>query len=151
MKLRITTVLAFLPLLLSVTTPLHADDVVPSRADQVAAIHAQYDATFDAQYARILALKSKAAKDAGTNSKYKAMLADFTEVRRVINEGLVSESSELVSIKAYAEEETGEFALWIPQMEQQVASIKTISCIKGKLIKKVTAIKPACPKGYKKK
>ncbi len=27
----------------------------------------------------------------------------------------------------------------------------TITCIKGKLVKKVTAVKPACPKGYKKK
>ena len=27
----------------------------------------------------------------------------------------------------------------------------TITCIKGKLIKKVTAVKPLCPKGYKKK
>jgi hypothetical protein len=27
----------------------------------------------------------------------------------------------------------------------------TITCIKGKTIKKVTAVKPKCPKGYKKK
>jgi hypothetical protein len=27
----------------------------------------------------------------------------------------------------------------------------TIRCIKGKLVKKVTAVKPVCPKGYKKK
>jgi hypothetical protein len=27
----------------------------------------------------------------------------------------------------------------------------TITCIKGKLVKKVTAVKPVCPKGYKKK
>jgi hypothetical protein len=27
----------------------------------------------------------------------------------------------------------------------------TITCVKGKLVKKVTAIKPSCPKGYKKK
>ena len=27
----------------------------------------------------------------------------------------------------------------------------TITCVKGKLVKKVTAIKPVCPKGYKKK
>jgi hypothetical protein len=27
----------------------------------------------------------------------------------------------------------------------------TISCVKGKIVKKVTAIKPVCPKGYKKK
>ena len=27
----------------------------------------------------------------------------------------------------------------------------TIMCVKGKLTKKVTAVKPICPKGYKKK
>jgi membrane protein involved in colicin uptake len=27
----------------------------------------------------------------------------------------------------------------------------TITCLKGKLVKKVTAVKPVCPKGYKKK
>jgi hypothetical protein len=27
----------------------------------------------------------------------------------------------------------------------------TITCIKGKAVKKVTALKPVCPKGYKKK
>jgi len=40
---------------------------------------------------------------------------------------------------------------------KQEAAIKvtgkksTISCIKGKLIKKVTAVSPKCPAGYKKK
>lgn len=35
----------------------------------------------------------------------------------------------------------------------KAASIKkiTITCVKGKLVKKVTAAKPVCPKGYKKK
>ena len=32
-----------------------------------------------------------------------------------------------------------------------VAKKSTISCVKGKLIKKVTAVKPKCPAGYKKK
>jgi hypothetical protein len=27
----------------------------------------------------------------------------------------------------------------------------TITCVKGKLTKKVTAVKPICPRGYKKK
>jgi DNA segregation ATPase FtsK/SpoIIIE-like protein len=31
------------------------------------------------------------------------------------------------------------------------AKKKTITCVKGKLVKKVTAVKPVCPKGYKKK
>jgi len=37
--------------------------------------------------------------------------------------------------------------------QQAVAASKktTITCVKGKLAKKVTAVKPVCPKGYKKK
>lgn len=36
--------------------------------------------------------------------------------------------------------------------EKKLASSKTtITCVKGKLTKKVTAVKPVCPKGYKKK
>ena len=32
-----------------------------------------------------------------------------------------------------------------------LAKKTTITCVKGKLTKKVTAVKPVCPKGYKKK
>jgi len=37
--------------------------------------------------------------------------------------------------------------------EAKAAALKktTITCLKGKLVKKVTAVKPVCPKGYKKK
>ena len=40
-----------------------------------------------------------------------------------------------------------------PEADAKAAALKktTITCIKGKLVKKVTAIKPVCPKGYKKK
>jgi hypothetical protein len=39
------------------------------------------------------------------------------------------------------------------EAEAKAAVVKktTITCIKGKLVKKVTAFKPVCPKGYKKK
>ena len=40
------------------------------------------------------------------------------------------------------------------EAEAKAAATKkksTIICIKGKLTKKVTAVKPACPMGYKKK
>lgn len=33
----------------------------------------------------------------------------------------------------------------------ELAKKKTITCVKGKIAKKVTAVKPVCPKGYKKK
>jgi hypothetical protein len=38
------------------------------------------------------------------------------------------------------------------EKEAAAAKKKTIiTCTKGKLTKKVTAVKPVCPKGYKKK
>ncbi len=48
----------------------------------------------------------------------------------------------------------------LKRFEERVASLElsvkpakktTITCVKGKLTKKVTAVKPVCPKGYKKK
>lgn len=54
-------------------------------------------------------------------------------------------------------------AIWAQDLkrdEQKVVSLElsvkptkktTITCVKGKLTKKVTAVKPVCPKGYKKK
>ena len=39
------------------------------------------------------------------------------------------------------------------EADAKAAALKktTITCLKGKLVKKVTAVKPVCPKGYKKK
>jgi membrane protein involved in colicin uptake len=39
------------------------------------------------------------------------------------------------------------------EAEAKAAALKktTITCVKGKLVKKVTRVKPVCPKGYKKK
>ena len=39
------------------------------------------------------------------------------------------------------------------EAEAKAAALKktTITCLKGKLVKKVTAVKPVCPKGYRKK
>ena len=38
-----------------------------------------------------------------------------------------------------------------PTPKQTVAKKITITCVKGKIIKKITAVKPVCPTGYKKK
>jgi membrane protein involved in colicin uptake len=39
------------------------------------------------------------------------------------------------------------------ESESKAALLKktTVTCVKGKLVKKVTGVKPVCPKGYKKK
>jgi hypothetical protein len=39
----------------------------------------------------------------------------------------------------------------LPARAQTVVKKTTITCIKGKVTKKVTAVKPVCPAGYKKK
>ena len=37
------------------------------------------------------------------------------------------------------------------ELAVKITQKTTITCVKGKLVKKVTAVKPVCPKGYKKK
>ncbi len=133
------------------TSPTFAADPTPTRADQVAAIQAQYNPLFDAQYARLLVLKKKTLYDATNLPIVKSVLADFLGVRSSINADLASTTSDLETVRAYAEEETGEFSNSIYQIEAQVAKNKTITCVKGKVVKKISAPDPKCAKGYKKK
>lgn len=132
-------------------SPTFAADPTPSRADQVTAIQAQYNPLFDAQYARLLVLKKKTLYDATNLPIVKSVLADFLGVRSSINSDLASATSDLETVRAYAEEETGEFGNTIYQLEVQVAKNKTITCFKGKVVKKISAPSPKCSKGYKKK
>jgi hypothetical protein len=55
--------------------------------------------------------------------------------------------------KAAAEKAAAEKAAAEKAAAEKAAADKksTITCVKGKLIKKVTAVKPVCPQGYKKK
>jgi hypothetical protein len=43
------------------------------------------------------------------------------------------------------------FASGVTQSATQKPKAKSITCVKGKLTKKVTAVSPKCPTGYKKK
>lgn len=134
-----------------VPSPTPSTSSTPSRADQVTAIQDQYNPIFDAEYARLMAVKKKLALDVQAYRGFKAVLADFIEVRRVIDNNLQDAKSDLSAVKDYAEEETGEFASSISGLEAQAAKIKTLSCVKGKVVKKVSGLTPTCPKGYKKK
>ncbi len=151
MKLRGVVVVLVSSFLLAGTGPTFAADPTPTRADQVAAIQSQYNPLFDAQYARLLVLKKKTLYDAVNLPILKAVLVDFLGVRSSINLDLASATSDLETVKAYAEEETGEFGNTIYQLEAQVAKNKTITCVKGKVVKKISAPAPKCAKGYKKK
>jgi len=137
-------------ILLSVS-PALAEEVVLTRAEQVAQIHAKYDPLYDAQYARLMAVKSKITNNASMLSSFKFVMEDFLGVRKFLDTSLSSPTAELETIISYAEEELGEFTNTLYLLETQVAKSKTITCVKGKTTKKVMALKPVCPKGYSKK
>ncbi len=151
MKRKFTTGVLVVSLFIGFMGVARAADVLPTRDQQVVAIHAQYDPIFDAQYARILAIKAMTANNPKLLSSYNFILKDFLHVREFINMNLMDLTSDMEVIKSYAEEETGEFNFSIPLLEKEAANSKTIICTKGKTTKKVSGIKPVCPAGYKKK
>lgn len=55
-----------------------------------------------------------------------------------------------VELKAKPEAETRAVNLAAVELAS-AKKVKTITCIEGKLTKKVTSIKPVCPSGFKKK
>lgn len=151
MKITKITFIIASALVLSTAPLAHAEDVTVERATRVEQIKSRWNPIFDQQYAQLTALEVKAKLDSKVYKNYKYLLDDFLHVRSVIDTALNSAAGDIEAASAYAEEETGEFMMAIPELEKQVALIKTITCVKGKTIKKVTALKAACPKGYVKK
>ena len=151
MNRKFTTGVLVLSLFTGFMSAARAADAQPTRDQQVVAIHAQYDPIFDSQYARILAIKVKTANNTKLLSSYNFILKDFLHVREFINTSLMDPASDIEVIKSYAEEESGEFSFSIPLLEKEAANSKTITCVKGKVTKKVAGLKPVCPSGYKKR
>lgn len=129
----------------------NAADTVPTREEQVAQFHAKYDPLYDAQYSRLMIVKSKITNNASMLPSFKLVLVDFLGVRKFLDTSLNSPTAELETLISYADEELGEFTNTLYLLETQVAKSKTITCLKGKTIKKVMALKPVCPKGFIKK
>ncbi len=151
MKFRSALLILVCSLVFGSSGPVFADDAATARSQLVTSILNKYSPLFDAEYARFMALRTKILNDASMLPSFKAMLADFLEVRRIIDSGLKSSNSDLDAVKSYAEEEVGEFDSSLYLLEKQVAKNKTITCIRGKQVKKVSGLTPKCPKGYKKK
>ena len=103
-----------------------ADLKAKIEADKVAA---DLKAAADKAAAELKAVAEKAAAD------LKAA-ADKAAAEKVIADSKAAAAKVLAAAKAKAAAATKK---------------KTITCVKGKLTKKVTAVKPVCPKGYKKK
>ena len=151
MRIKTLTSFTLIAFVFSFAPVAMAEDVAVDRATRVEQIKSRWNPIFDQQYAQLTALEAKAKLDPRILKDYKFLLDDFLHVRRVIDDALISATADIEAANAYAEEETGEFMMTIPELAKKVASIKTISCVKGKTIKKVTAAGAKCPAGYKKK
>ena len=151
MKLRKVYSVAVSALLLIGTGSAFADTAVLSRDEQVAAFKAKYDPKFDKAYADYMVFKAKLSLDQSTKATFNSVIEDIIEVRRTINGNLADPSASMQTITEYAEEELGEFVVTRYQLEKLASKIKTISCIKGKITKKVSGLNPQCPSGYKKR
>ena len=151
MKLHRAAIVLISTLIFSIASPVFAADTVPTRDEQVAQFHAKYDQLYDAQYARLMIVKSKIANNASMLPSFKLVVADFLGVRKFLDTSLNSPTADIETIISYAEEELGEFTQTLYLLETQVSKSKIITCVKGKTIKKVMALKPVCPKGYVKK
>jgi hypothetical protein len=78
----------------------------------------------------------------------KDLIDRYVEGKSTRNEERMKRLEEIAKIKAAADKAAADKAA-----ADKAATIKkkTITCIKGKITKKVTAVKPKCPAGYKKK
>ena len=132
-----------------IAPPAIADPLTKDEA--IALMQDKFDPKFDSQVARLQAMKSKAFTASSTKKWYLAIQADIDDVRRVINASMASALDDYQGPVAYAEEETGEFDSYLSDLETKIRAIRSITCIKGKTVKKFTEVKPVCPKGYRKK
>jgi len=86
-------------------------------------------------------LKAKQETEAKAAAEFKAKQEADAKAAAELKVKLEAEAIAAAQLKAKQE------------AEAKAAALKktTITCIKGKLVKKVTGVKPVCPKGYKKK
>jgi hypothetical protein len=73
----------------------------------------------------------------------------YSDAEKYLSQRIITEKKDLDN--AFAE--TGAELKAKQEAEVKAAALRktTITCLKGKLVKKVSAVKPVCPKGYKKK
>lgn len=90
---------------------------------------------------KTLYLKEKARLEAAAQ---KIVDDANAEAQRIIKAAQVAAAKTKAELQAAADKAAAKAAT-------AKAKTTTITCVKGKLIKKVTAVNPTCPAGYKKK
>ena len=145
----------FITTLLTATLILSAApavaDSASDRAATVEMLKLKYVKVLDEQHSTLLAIKSQMKAEPTLLKQVNAVLADFNSNYSAIINGLANVEQPIQPIIDLCQEEVEEFANSIYLLQQMVKKIKTISCTKGKVIKKVSGLAPVCPKGFTKK
>ncbi len=145
----------FITTLLTATLILSAApavaDSASDRAATVEMLKLKYVKVLDEQHSTLLAIKSQMKAEPTLLKQVNAVLADFNSNYAAIINGLANVEQPIQPIIDLCQEEVEEFANSIYLLQQMVKKIKTISCTKGKVIKKVSGLAPVCLKGFTKK
>lgn len=131
--------------------PAHSDTVTVTsltREAHVEQLKALYVPQYEGQLARLMAIKVKAYSASSLRKSFDTVMEDFQDVTKTVYGAWADPGADADAAALYSEEEIGEFEVSIRYLEQQVAKIKTITCVKGKTLKKITDVGPRCPKGY---
>ena len=91
-----------------------------------------------------------ASSNQTSSSEFKDLVTKSAELKTKLGQEVQSKAKAAAEAKAAADLKAKQEAE-AKAVPAAVAKKSTISCVKGKLIKKVTAVKPKCPAGYKKK
>ena len=99
---------------------------------------------------------SAAALKVGELIEHKGVVIALMEMNKDNATLLIGKNSDLESIKSRLVEHRAALELKVKQEAEAKAAAeakqkKTITCTKGKKVKKITAVIPKCPKGYKTK
>jgi 3-methyladenine DNA glycosylase Tag len=98
----------------------------------------------------------KEAEDFVANEKKLEAVKEEARVAAELKVKQEAEAKATAELKVKQEAEEARLAAELKakqEAEAKAAALKktTIICLKGKIVKKVTSLKPVCPKGYKKK
>jgi hypothetical protein len=152
MKLRRIFSVLISALLFIGTGSAFADSTLTSREEQVATFKAKYDPQFDAVLVKFTTAKKRLTFDASSSALIKNSIANLTETRRVIEQNLADPNAPMANVIRLADEQLGMFSLTNFKLDNLMAKVKTVTCVKGKTVKKISAIgTPKCPSGYKKR
>jgi hypothetical protein len=127
-----------------------AFDPTADRTTQIQQIHDKYDSQFVDLNARLASDQKKSAGESAIVAPLRTLNSSAADLSSFYSSHLSDPNSDLSAVVDYLDEEFQEATSTLYQIESMITSLKIVKCQKGKVVKKITALAPTCPKGYKK-